>query len=82
MVVEEDYFTLLANSLYAVNSLAFGYCNTKGTPFPPEFVLMIILRPKLRSTIIRLKTHWQNLKNLLLHKQLLLLSISKQPRES
>jgi hypothetical protein len=82
VVAEEDYFNLLANSLYAVNSLAFGYCNTKGVPFPPEFVPMLLFRPKSRSTILRLKTHWLSLKNRLPPKQGLLLSINKQSKES
>ena len=29
MVVPEDYLTLLANSLYAINSLAYSYSSLK-----------------------------------------------------
>jgi hypothetical protein len=38
LVQTEEYLTLLANSLYAVNSVAYSYSSLKNTPFPEEFV--------------------------------------------
>jgi hypothetical protein len=46
VVVEEDFLNLLANSLYAVNSLTYAYCNIKNLEFPAEFVSIILYRRK------------------------------------
>lgn len=55
----QQYLNLLANSLYAVNSLAYSYANLKNTTLPPEFVAIPLLSPKFNSFTKWRKTHLQ-----------------------
>lgn len=82
VVIEEDFLNLLANSLYAVNSLTYAYSNLKGLQFPPEFVILSSRRPKSRSIITRLKTHSRPRASSKSHHQHQLQSINKLRRGS